>query len=133
MIDTSRWLLVETWLALGLRIEWCPSYRRLEGTGEQWMDCDETNQKYFYERDGTWRVMSHDDSFRRFTKPECPQLGTLTMRHELAHYLVATALERQEFNFKADDEAERRTMEVEKVIEAMLAGANRITAAALRS
>jgi len=38
MIDTSRWLLVETWLSLGLRIEWSHAW-------DDDKDKDETREK----------------------------------------------------------------------------------------
>lgn len=129
MIDASRWLLVEAWLALGLRLEWCPSYRAREQTG--WQECDETGQSYFYRGDGLWEVLIQERGVRVFSKPECPHLGVETMRHELAHYLAASAADRKEVNFRSDDDAERRTLEAEKVIDAMLVGANRIAAMAL--
>ena len=128
MIDTSRWLLVEVWLSLGLRIEWEKPW---DSKAVEWITCDETRQSFRYTGRGTWTVLDTGDHYRKFVKPERPYLGADTMRHELAHYLTATPAQRMEPNFGATNDDETRSIETERVIEAMLNGANRIAAMAL--
>lgn len=132
MIDARRWVLVEAWLALGLRIEWGGSWRDA-GARDAWMPDDETRLYYLYSGHGVWTVRD-DEVARRIGYPKnaVPVLSTETLRHELAHYLAATPEQRERVNFAAGADEERATLEAEKVIDAMLAGADRIAAQALR-
>lgn len=128
MIDAKRWVLAETWLSLGLRVEWAPSY----GPEPKWQSDDETRQRFTYAGRGLWLVQKPDGyrgSFSFQTVPVTPSLGTETLRHELAHYLAATRDERDQPNFGFDATPERdeeQALLVEQVIDAMLNGANRI-------
>lgn len=131
MIDASRWVIVEAWLSLGLRLRWAGSYTARE---DGWQDDEETKQAFRYGGFGEWEVLDRD-TWRTLPRPEVPQLSTATMRHELAHYLIATPAQREKRNFdlsdRFTDEYEERANAAEKVIDAMLVGANRIAAMAL--
>lgn len=132
MIDPSRWILAEAWLALGLRLEWAPKWERLER--DQLIDDEELHRTFYYEGGGVWRVLETDRGYRAGTRPTAPELGTDAMRHELAHYLAASAEERARRNFgltTRDSDAEERALEVEQVIDAMSAAASRIASLAM--
>lgn len=138
MVDTRRWILVETWLSLGLRVEWAPSYRKVDR--DQWMRDDEMNLEYIYAGDRVWLV--HDASAGRrmpgVPHPTAPAFGVETLRHELGHYLVATSEQRTQENFGLkptgfdDQDTESRAMEAERIIDAMLGASARIADLALR-
>lgn len=132
MIDASRWVIAEAWLSLGLHLRWAARHQRSE---EGWQDDDETKLAYRYAGYETWEVLEPDDRWRVYPRAEVPYLGADAMRHELAHYLVATPDQRMKRNFeltdKLYDEFEERAMAAEKVLAAMLAGASRVAALAL--
>lgn len=127
-----RWVIVEAWVALGLRMEWAPSYQRYE----TWMSDDETRHDYVYHGSGLWVVRHKEQtrSFGAYPRPEAPQLGTDTMRHELAHYIVATDEQRMELNFglkSSDHDPEEHTLLVERGLDAMALAAGRIAQLAM--
>lgn len=131
MIDARRWVLVEAWLALGLRIEWAPSWETIPSGDWQ----DDEGQRFYYEGRRTWRVMSSGHGHVKRT--DHPSLSVESMAHELAHYLVATAEQRQQRNFglhSADltSDGEDRAVDAEAAIHAVLAGANHIAQLALK-
>lgn len=132
MIDASRWVIAEAWLSLGLRLTWAGRHQRGQ---EGWQDDDETKLSYRYAGYETWEVLEPDDRWRVYPRQDVPVLGTDSMRHELAHYLVATPEQRNARNFeltdKLYDEFEERAMAAEKVLAAMLVGASRVAALAL--
>lgn len=132
MIDASRWVIAEAWLSLGLRLIWAGSHRARDAG---WQDDDETKQSYRYAGYETWEVLDRDLGWRVFPKPEVPYLSTQAMRHELAHYLVATPEQRNKQNFELTDsltdEFEERAVAAEKVLSAMLVGASRVASLAL--
>lgn len=140
MIDARRWILVEAWLSLGLRIEWCPSYDR-DRVASAWLDDDggaESTTRFVYDGHGRWLV--DPPGKLRFAPPNtAPSLTTAALRHELAHYLTATEDERSRLNFGASAEliggdergTEDRAVAAEKVIDAMLAASARIANMAL--
>lgn len=133
MIDARRWVIVETWLALGLRLEWTTSWDRIER--DEFMRCDETDQHYFYEGRGVWKVLERPENarvFRSLPAVRCPALGAETLSHELAHYMVATPEQREKMNFglsvktTLDGGEEERAVLAEQVIDTMLIGVQRI-------
>ncbi len=134
MIDPRRWILVEAWLALGLRVQWAPYYSQSEIPRDDWQEDDETGARYYYDGFGVWHVL--DD--RRYTgaaRSLAPRLGVETMRHELAHYLTASEDRRNQRNFGLPgtdaDLDEARALMAERVIDAILAGATHIAELAL--
>lgn len=137
MIDTTRWVLVEAWLALGLRVDWCGIYDAEGVPKDAWMRDDETGYDYFYGGQGMWRVR-RDRSNRTapgFPAFSAPCLSVATLRHELAHYMVASEDDRWKVNFgiTADDpEPEQQTLLAERVIDALCTGSGRIAALALQ-
>jgi len=147
VIDARRWAIVEAWLSLGLRIEWSPrsysvSYGSKEETNEGWIEGGGASMNgryhYRYEGAGVWQVLDADPGRRiGFPRPTSPQICDDDMRHELAHYLAATAEQRALRNFGIKrgpdgDALEERAVECERVIDAILEGANRIVLSAMR-
>lgn len=141
MIDTARWVLVEAWLSLGLRLRWLHSWEAREITDGLFIDDDGGSRLSFtYLGDGEWGVVRPSNDFRVPGYPlnDAPQLGTETIRHELAHYLVATEEQRRKRNFglSADgsnggNEWETRALLGEQVIDAVIRGASRVVSSAL--
>lgn len=142
MIDARRWVIVEAWLALGLRIEWAPSYER---TNRNWLQSNDEKYQYRYTGGGTWQVLD-DEHWRRpgAPKPTCPQMSVSDMQHELAHYLISSPEQREMVNFGfpidtgrtaeeriASNDREDLALEAEKVIDAVLVGANRLVESVL--
>lgn len=130
MIDASRWVLVEAWLALGLRVEWAPSYERLPDSAIQ---TDDDGSRFYYDGHGTWKVIEHDRARQLRT---APTLTAETMAHELAHYLVATEPAREARNFglgmELRSDEEYHALAAEKVISAVIAACSRIAELALK-
>lgn len=135
MIDARRWVIVETWLALGLRLEWEHSWERDRCPADELMLCDETNRRYFYDGHGVWKVLKPPDNarvFRQLPDVRSPTLGVETLAHELAHYMVAQPEQREKMNFglsvktTLDDGEEERAVLAEQVIDTMLVGVQRI-------
>lgn len=131
MLDPRRWVLVEAWLALGLRVNWCPSYDTSRYAKEQWIQDEGARRDsgslwYLYAGHEQWLV--RDDSRRRpgFPNPSTPSLSDETLAHELAHYLVAGEDKRNEINFGAGSPEEEDAMRAEAVITAMLHGCVRV-------
>lgn len=128
MIDARRWVVVEAWLALGLRISWAPYYV----DKEQWQEGSD-GERYFYEGRGQWLIQDRGARYSMRTDPAT--LSVETMTHELAHYMVSTPEQREQKNFgltPTSTEEEERAVEAEKVIEALVAGCNRIAELALK-
>jgi len=133
MIDTRRWVLVEAWLALGLRIEWCPIYQA-DQFRDHWQQGEDTEERFVYAGDRRWLVKSSRRGPLLGSIGQAPQLGVLDMRHELAHYLAADEEQRAAINFgmTRDSHAdEERAGEAEQVIDAMMAASARIASLAL--
>lgn len=132
MIDARRWVLVEAWLALGLRIAWAPAYR--DASGDEQLD-EELRTRFYYDGHGVWHVVN--PQARRYgaaPEPTAPQLGWEALRHELAHWIAAPAEARAKRNFgltSTDTDAEERALEVEAGLDAMLVAAGRIADLAL--
>lgn len=139
MIDVTRWVLTEAWIANGLRIEWGGyGSATVAGRGEGWQPADKGDAGAFrYRGWGVWEVAGESRTGLGYTRPEAPTLGTDTMLHELGHWLVATAEQRDKLNFgmEAEGEAEReleeRTLVAQKVLESVCASASRVTQLAL--
>lgn len=55
MIDARRWILVEAWLALGLRVEWMPSWEASSMPLDEWQD-DGEGHRFVYAGNRTWLV-----------------------------------------------------------------------------
>ena len=140
MMDTRRWILVEAWLALGLRVEWIPSFNVDRVERNEWAEDEETRLWYSYDGHGIWQVR-HDGRAGRvpgFPYNTAPVLGLDALRHELAHYLSATVEEREKRNFGASFQAladpadvEQRALNAEKIIDAMMVACARIADMAL--
>lgn len=133
MIDAGRWVLAEAWLSLGLRLRWAPAYGDVDR--DDWQEDSELRTRYIYDGAGVWLV--REDTGRTslgYTRPTSPQMGTDSMRHELSHYLSASAEDRAKRNFGLamdDAAAEERALQAEEVIDAMLAACARITTMAI--
>lgn len=134
VIDARRWVLTEAWLALGLRLVWCPSFEQDRVARDEWQG---EGGRYLYEGDGVWWVM-HPDRHRRNRLSavdfDVPQLSTDDMRHELAHYLSATPDQREKRNFGMTNETygqEEAAIAAERVIDAMCTATSRIASLAL--
>jgi hypothetical protein len=134
-LDLRRWLLVEAWLALGLRMSWATYYDRER---HEWIDANSGRYKYRYVGGKEWEILEPDPYRRPGTnRNDVPVLETDDLRHELAHYLSATPEDREKPNFgiaKKDlnDERENKALEAEAVIDALLVGARRIAEMGLR-
>ena len=124
MMDPSRWIMVEAWFSLGLRIEWIASWELQPLNAHLQMDTD--NRRFIYKGNKTWAVAPPGYGSYQGADDSVPQLSTLTMVHEMAHYLVATEEQRRHVNFgmKANHEEtiemEARAAMAEKAIDAML-------------
>lgn len=124
---------MEAWLALGLRLEWAASYTQIAST--EWMGDDEEKASYYYEGFGVWRVLERHNRMPGYPSPRAPQMGNESMRHELAHYLIATDEQREQRNFGltgADTNTEAQTLGAERIIDAMINACDRIAALALK-
>lgn len=136
MIDASRWLVLEAWMALGLHVRWALTFETNNSDSNSWLSDDETGLRYRYEGHREWSVIRPTDRYRAVGYPvnDVPTLGYETMRHELAHYMVAGEERREKRNFgllmsqapPEDDEQERITLLAEQVIDALTRGATRI-------
>lgn len=137
MIDIRRWVLVEAWLALGLRVEWLPSYLESQELDKHWQQDDDSGARYVYDGDRTWRVRDESWRSRRpgFKTPKVPELGTDALAHELAHFLSASPEQREQRNFGLADDTdgsrEAAALETEAVIDAIVAAATRIAESAM--
>lgn len=141
MIDPTRWIVVETWLRLGLRIRWAKGYEEREVPTEVWQtDIDNTGTRFLYLGEdygetGIWVVKQPNP--HAFREPDsAPELSTATMLHELAHYLQASKHARTLRNFgltntPAADEVEDHAMEVERGMRAVIETSARIASMAL--
>ena len=134
MIDPTRWIVVEAWLSLGLRVEWAGTYDHV--VAELWTP-DEGGSRYVYaghlmDKRGVWLVQPS-----RHTGSTVPQLSTEAMKHELAHWLTSSPEQRKMANFGltgrsgTDDTPEDRAGNAERVIDAMIAASARIVSLAL--
>ncbi len=135
MIDARRWILVEAWLALGLRLEWMSSWEAEGVPRDEWMEDDEEGCRYLYDGDRTWKVLDEQKRWAEAARPTAPRLGVAALRHELAHYLTASADQRCKRNFgltKEDTGEENVTLLAEQAIDAILSGAAHVAELALR-
>ena len=133
MIDATRWVLVEAWLSLGLRVEWSHTWRS-DPPRDQLQEDDEGRQ-FWYEGHGRWLVVPRDRSRYTADRTTSPTLATETMAHELAHYLVSSDDDRGKVNFglsQADPGPEERAVDAEKVVRALADACSRIATLSLR-
>ncbi len=82
-----------------------------------------------------WVVIDTTPGYKILGNTEAPFLPTPDMKHELAHWLVATEDERNKNNFGigvGDDDMEMRTIAAEAVITSIINAAARITNLALQ-
>lgn len=131
MIDATRWILTEAWLSLGLRVEWLPSYETHRK--RDWQQ-NESRMDIHYEGGGLWYVLPEERVSTGYPRHDVPVLATETLKHELAHYLVASADERKRENFgmtEDSDAQEQAAIMAERVINAMIASTSRIANLAL--
>ncbi len=122
----DRWILVEAWLLIGLRIRWAKSYEQRPAKlfGER--------ANTWYAGNGEWVVIPDRVVAGYLGEFEAPEMSTDDMRHELAHWLSATPEERASVNFNAlTDEPEERAITVERAIDAMCSAAARIASLAI--
>lgn len=141
MIDTERWVLVETWLSLGLRIRWARPFQATDmdrrGERELIQRDEDTGLSFWYEGDGEWLVIRPEDGRRSsfpFPLNDAPTMSAAAMRHELAHYLRATAEARDKRNFgltESDQDEESATLSVEAVIAALTQSCGHVVSAAM--
>jgi hypothetical protein len=135
VIDPARWVLAEAWLGLGLRLKAMPSWTLREIERPQLMRDEELGTDYIYDGDGVWLVNLPTTTIAGYTNPYAPQMGGDAMKHELAHYLIATEDQRRQRNFglraDSDRDDEERALQVERVIDAMINGCGRIVHTAL--
>ena len=132
MIDPRRWILVETWLALGLRVEWCPRYASEDVASSEWQRDDEDGRSFYYAGKRVWIVRDERRGIAAGGPWTAPTFGTETLSHELAHYLAATPDQRERRNFGADATSENDALETEAVIDAVVGAAARIAGLALK-
>lgn len=137
MIDARRWVIVEAWVSLGLRVEWISSWEIAGIPRNAWQTDNDGHARYLYDGFGVWKVERREgrrgDIDARTTVPE---LSLDLMTHELAHYLVASEEERGQRNFGIPAEAqtsdqEDRAQSAEKVIHALMLACGRIAGLAL--
>ncbi len=137
MIDCARWVLAEAWIANGLRVTWGPRLEYTRNVEHDGWQGDATDGFYRYVGHGEWEVPRPNSyTTRPFGEETAPQLSTDTMRHELAHWLIATAEQRYERNFgltAKDDDAESRAVAAERVIASIIAAASRVVSLSLTS
>lgn len=120
MID--RWILVEIWLALGLRMRFARKWgeqppKQLAGE----------NNNLWYAGHGEWVVLpGRQEVGGVLGEFRAPEMSTDDMRHELAHWLSATPAERETVNFGEGDPLEERAVAAEKVIDAIVGAAARV-------
>ncbi len=133
MIDCERWVLAEAWLANGLRLRW--SYAD-DPRDKSWQG--DASERYRYEGHGVWELPRPYDFLNRpFGQETAPQLSTATLRHELAHWLVATEDQRALMNFGIPnegleaDEAEHAAVAAERVLSSVVGAAARIASLAI--
>ena len=131
-MDTRRWILVEAWLSLGLRVEWCPGYESQSIAKDDWIPDDESNVFYVYAGHRLWLVKPPIQT-RPWNEPvTVPVFGIATLRHELAHFMAATKDEREKRNFGMSlEDRETHVTQAERVIDAMLLASARIADLAL--
>ena len=138
MIDCARWVIAEAWLANGLRIRWSSESEATLRKDVGWQGGREDGGYYRYAGFGEWEVARPSNwHSRSYGESVAPVLSSDAMRHELAHWLVASEDERHLQNFGiADkgahaDEAEGRAMAAERVLSSVVDAAARIAALAL--
>lgn len=127
MINPERWILVEAWLSLGLRVRWARSYETASATlqGE--------NQNLWYAGHEEWViVVPHRAQVSgQYGEFRVPEMSTDDMRHELAHWLSSTPEERNQVNFGSTETNEERAVMAEHTIDAIVRAAGRIATLAL--
>lgn len=134
-LDLRRWILVETWLALGLTMAWATYYDR---DRHEWLESQSGRYKFRYVGRKRWEILE-PDPYRKpgASRADVPCLDTEDLRHELAHYLAATTEDREKANFgivkSGNDDREDRALEAEQVIDAVLTGARRLAESGLRN
>ena len=132
MIDPRRWILVEVWLSLGLRIEWMPRWSVDNVKPADWMADDEDRLRYIYDGSRLWLVRDERLGHTKSGLPTAPILGVETLRHELAHYLAASPAQRLLRNFGAGEDDESRAIETEQILDAVINASARIADMAMR-
>ena len=137
MIDPRRWILVEAWLSLGLRVEWMSSWEERDVPPGEWQQDEEEGRYFVYAGDRLWKVKEERRGITVSGPPTVPTFGTATLTHELAHYLAATPDQRRRRNFGIDQGAagttdENAAVDTEAVIDAIVGAAARIAGMALQ-
>lgn len=127
MIDITRWVLSEAWIANGLRIRFARSYEKppAETFGE--------DARFWYAGHGEWIVLPSEQGYRPYGQSDAPVMSVVDMRHELAHFLIATADQRALVNFGGGDLLEERAVAAESVLSSIINAAARIADMALTS
>lgn len=130
MLEVERWILVEAWLSLGLRVEQCPSWKVSSYSREDWQG------NLLYVGNKLWYTKEVDKWGNAQNIPgTVPFLSTDDLRHELAHYLSATPEQREKINFGMDNvpssEQEDAAIAAEVIITAIATAASRIAVQAL--
>ena len=134
MIDARRWVLAETWLSLGLRLEWMGDWEAERVPSQDWQNDPDERVDFVYDGRGVWRVRGQGPRSLFGARPLAPQLSVDTMRHELAHYLAATDEDRGKRNFGLgpdDVETEERVIKAEQIVDALMTACGRIAGLAL--
>lgn len=136
MIDPTRWILVEAWLSLGLRVEFAAGHMNIK-----WQESIDGGRRFYYEGYGAWIIELHNEDRKTFgfERATTPELTTRDMAHELAHYIAATEEQREKSNFGMSDDGdgfqnidlENRALLVEQGIHALVRAAANIAAMAL--
>ncbi len=130
-MEIDRWVLAEAWIANGLSLRWGSSHYGFERSEIQ----NENGVQYYYEGYGVWVVIDPTPGYKPLGNTEAPFLPTADMKHELAHWLIATEDERSKQNFgltKDSNDLEERTIAAEAVITSIINAAARITNLALQ-
>jgi hypothetical protein len=126
MIDTRRWVIVEMWLSLGLRMQPVKSWDR-NRLDLPWQQSNDDGPRFYYKGDELWIVDDRDGE---------RQMATEDMEHELAHWMEATELQRRLENFglreKVDDEREDKAVNIQRIISAAVDASSRIAQLALQ-
>ena len=129
-MNCQRWVLVEAWLTLGLRVRWQASYEQMPSDQLFGEDND-----LWYAGHGEWVVVPRyrEQTSGRFGEFRAPEMSTDDMAHELAHWLIASPADREKRNFgDGGDDMEERAVAAEKIIDAIASAANRVVMSAMR-
>lgn len=141
MLDPLRWVLLETWLSLGLSWRWADPWERRDFVDkEDWQEpTHKGSPKYCYLGLGKWISKPYYEHAARVEPTSAPIIETEDLLHELAHWIVATEEQRCEKNFgmspgisSEGDDIERRVTDTEKVIRTLALSCGRIATMALQ-